>query len=243
MSRLQIGIAGILLVAGIGLTVLVQHYSQAELREENESLRRDAAEMKRLAAENQRLSNVVAQARVALANTDGQLQELLKLRSEVSRLNHERDESNRVNQAKSAQSADDEAREFSALRNEMTGLRQEIGGLRDDIRQFQTAATPPAAPVERTTPQANTQEEQPVSIRMIDTHAITFAEKLRRSVAAQEGETFQDVFGRFLQSHGIDVTSVAGAVFDERTGRVIVRAPAATLDQIERVTVALDRAQ
>ena len=78
---------------------------------------------------------------------------------------------------------------------------------------------------------------------MIDTQGDAFAEKLKRSVAAQENETFQEVFSRFLQVNGIDVSNVAGFGYNERTGKVIVRAPQATLDQIEKLTVALDRAQ
>ena len=66
---------------------------------------------------------------------------------------------------------------------------------------------------------------------------------LVHATAAQDSETFQEVFGRFLRNNGVDLSNVAGLVFDERTGRVIVRRPAPTLDTIEQLTVALDRAQ
>ena len=242
MSKLSLVILGAIVIAAIAIPAAIQHQFQARLSRENGLLEQRVAQMNRLSADNQRLSNLVAQAKAALASSDDQFQELLKLRAEVTRLTQANQELNRANQAKVAQSATDQLRELSALRKDVGGLSQVIGNLRDEMREFHAAAAiPPVA--EKPAAQPATADEQPSPIRMIDTHGATFADKLKKSVGAQDGETFQEVFGRYLQINGVDTSSVAGLYFDERTGRVIARGPALTLDQIEKVTVALDRAQ
>jgi hypothetical protein len=253
MSKL--GILIVLALAGVaGLTVF-EHRSEAQLQAENEALRSQIERMSKVSAENQRLSNLVAQAKVAQTAANDQFQELLKLRTDFGRLSQEKQDSNRVAQVKLAQNAADQVHELGGLREEVSSLTKEITKLRDEIRQLGSAA--PAAvgtPVEERASDSATAAagqnnatasapQQPVSIRMIDTHGESFADKLKRSVGAQDGDTFQEVFAKFLQSNGVDISPIVGLVYDDRTGRVIVRAPQPTLEQVERLTTALDRAQ
>ena len=93
MTKLLIGVAGAVLVAGIAIPLTVQHQTVTRLRAENEQLQRasqaasdQTAQLEALTAENRRLSNLVARATgspsVATAPTSAELQ----LRSEVTRL-------------------------------------------------------------------------------------------------------------------------------------------------------------
>jgi hypothetical protein len=91
MTKLKISIVGVVLVAGLATLLVVQQQTQAKLREENESLRQQAGQWPRLSAENERLSNLVAEARSSLAND--QLHELLRLRGQVGML---RDQTNEL---------------------------------------------------------------------------------------------------------------------------------------------------
>jgi chromosome segregation ATPase len=242
MFTTKLGIVSVIAIAGIAILAMIQHQFQVRLREENESLRQQLAPLPRLAADNQRLSNLVEQAKVAQASVNEQYQELLRLRREVSRLTQEKEDSNRVNQAKMTQSVTDQLHELSGLRSDVSVLSQGISKLREEIRQLHAVATTSPAPEEeKPIAQARSAEDPSMSIRIIDTHTDTFAEKLKRSVAAQDGETFEEVFGRFLQANGIETRTIVGLAFDQRNGRVIVRAPAAALDQIEKLTLALDR--
>ncbi len=246
MSKGIFAVVAVLIIAGIAIAATLQHQSEVELREENGALRKQVVQLPKLTAENQRLSNVVAQARAAVVGADERFQELLKLRAEVTRLTQE-NQSNRLAQAKLAQNSNDQSvHELTSLRTEITGLRQDISRLREDIRAVPaTASSASPAPAEQPTATQTppvTTETQPLAIRTIETHGETFAEKLKRSVSAQQEETFAEVFGRFLQVNGVDLSTIAGLGYDERTGRVFVRAPQTTLDQIEKLTLALDRA-
>jgi DNA repair exonuclease SbcCD ATPase subunit len=240
MFKTKVGMIGAVALVSIAGLATIQH--QLRLREENESLRQELAQVSRLSADSKRLSNLVAQAKVAQASANDQFQELLRLRREVSRLSQEREESNRVNQAKMVQSVSDQLRELSALRSQVSGLSEEISGLREAIQELY-ASSSTSSSEERSTESTRSGEDRAMSVRIINTRGETFAEKLKRSAAAQEGETFQEVFGRFLQGRGIDLNNVAGLAFEERTGRVMVRATQATLDLIEKLTVALDGTQ
>jgi predicted metal-dependent hydrolase len=252
----KFGIFGVLAVAAIAILAVVQHHSEMELLDKNQLLQKQVAKLNRISTENERLSNLVAQAKAAQAGANEQFQELVKLRAEMAHLSNEKQDSTRSNQEKAIQAATDQARELGALRTDVKGLTDVIGKLRNEIRDLHALASAPApegagAPAASSASDAapaNTGpsvagENAPVAIRMIDTHADTFPDKLKRSVSAQDGESFQEVFGRFLQVNGVDVTGIVGLVYDERTGRVIIRAPQPTLDAVERVTLALDRTQ
>jgi RNA polymerase sigma factor (sigma-70 family) len=93
MTKLQIGVAGVILIAGLATPLLLQHQSLNRMREENNrlrqetlSLQRQTSQMAPLAAENQRLSNLLAHAGSAQPPKPEQLGELLRLRGEATRL-------------------------------------------------------------------------------------------------------------------------------------------------------------
>jgi RNA polymerase sigma factor (sigma-70 family) len=93
MTKLQIGVAGAILIAGIATPFVLQHQSLSRMRgennrmrEENQSLQQQVNEMTQLAAENQRLSNLLARAGSSQSLKQDQRGELLRLRGEATRL-------------------------------------------------------------------------------------------------------------------------------------------------------------
>jgi len=234
------------IVGGIALVGLVlvglQHYSQLR---ENKQLQQEVGQLARVTAENQRLSNIVAAARITQAEANSQFQELLRLRNEVNRLRQENQASSLTNQVALAQ-ATDQLRQLRALEAEAIRFRQatqEMESLRDELQQLRTAAVAAAQTETTAVAQAEESQDRALSVRMIRTQGDAFAEKLKRTVGAPEGQSFQEVFGRFLRMNGVEPSQLSRVFYDERTGRVIVRADQATLDQIEKLTVALDQSQ
>lgn len=59
MTKLKAGVIGVLGVAAVVTPLVVQHQTQARLREENQSLRQQAERATQLAAENERLSKLL----------------------------------------------------------------------------------------------------------------------------------------------------------------------------------------
>jgi RNA polymerase sigma factor (sigma-70 family) len=93
MTKLQVGVVGVILIAGMATPLLFQHQSLSRLREENnrlreetQSLQQQASQVTQLVAENQRLSNLLARAGSAPSLTTEQRGELLRLRGEATRL-------------------------------------------------------------------------------------------------------------------------------------------------------------
>jgi FtsZ-binding cell division protein ZapB len=93
MTKLQVGVVGVILIAGLATPLLLQHQSLSRMREENNrlreqtlSLQQQTAQMAQLAAENQRLSNLLAHAGSTQPSKPEQLGELLRLRGEATRL-------------------------------------------------------------------------------------------------------------------------------------------------------------
>jgi RNA polymerase sigma factor (sigma-70 family) len=86
MSKIQMGVIGVLVAGGIATPVLLQYRAQAELRETRAALRHRTDEAADQAAETERLSNLLAQANSARQLDSGQGAELLRLRSEVGSL-------------------------------------------------------------------------------------------------------------------------------------------------------------
>jgi hypothetical protein len=93
MTKLQIGVAGAILIAGIATPLVLQHQSlnrmreeSNRMREENRSLQQQVSQMAQLAAQNQRLSNLLARAGNSQLPKQDQLSELLRLRGEATRL-------------------------------------------------------------------------------------------------------------------------------------------------------------
>jgi type II secretory pathway component GspD/PulD (secretin) len=233
MITTKLGIVSATAIVGIAALALFE--SHLRVREENAALRRQLAELPRLSANGQRLSNLLVQAKTAQGTANDEYQELVRLRGQLSQLS---DQSNLVNQAR-AQGMSNQVSELSALRSEVSGLSEEISELREAIEDLYASGSGSASG-ERSADANRATESGPASVRMISTRGETFAEKLKRSVSAQEGETFPEVFGRFLRINGVELSQVAGLAFDERTGRVIVRAPQSVLDQIERLVATLD---
>jgi RNA polymerase sigma factor (sigma-70 family) len=93
MTKLQVGVVGVILIAGLTTPLLLQRQSLSRMRDENNrlreqtlSLQQQAAQTAQLAAENQRLSNLLAHAGNAQLTKPEQLGELLRLRGEATRL-------------------------------------------------------------------------------------------------------------------------------------------------------------
>ena len=89
MTKLKVGVAGAIVVAGVAAPLVLQNQSQSRLREENSSLR---LRLDRLARENQRLSNLSIQAKTREALPDEQYRELMRLRGEVGQLRNQKGE-------------------------------------------------------------------------------------------------------------------------------------------------------
>jgi RNA polymerase sigma factor (sigma-70 family) len=98
MTKLKLGILGILAVAGVSAPLIVQHQSVSRLLEENQLLQQQQGQMAQLAIENDRLSNLLAQANSAQALSPDQLRELLRLRGEVGSLRQQSKEFARLQQ-------------------------------------------------------------------------------------------------------------------------------------------------
>jgi RNA polymerase sigma factor (sigma-70 family) len=81
-TQLKLGVTA-LVVAGTATALVVQHQIQTSLRAENESLQRQIAQLN---ANNESLSNRLATAGDSKSLSDGQRNELLKLRGEVGML-------------------------------------------------------------------------------------------------------------------------------------------------------------
>jgi RNA polymerase sigma factor (sigma-70 family) len=81
-TKLKLGISA-LVVASATTALVVQHQAQIKLRAENQSLMQQIAQLK---TDNENLSNLAAQTKSSQSLPNGQFNELLKLRGEVTRL-------------------------------------------------------------------------------------------------------------------------------------------------------------
>jgi uncharacterized protein (TIGR03435 family) len=86
MSKFKIAIVSAIAVAALAAPVVIQHQSLAKLREENQALLRQAAQLAPLQEDHQRLSNLVVQASTGPAPAEKQVRELARLRGEVGML-------------------------------------------------------------------------------------------------------------------------------------------------------------
>lgn len=84
-TKLKLALAGLIATAAIATPVVV-HQSVTKLREENRVLKEQQSNLAQLAVENERLSNLVAQAKQEPTLEPGQVRELLRLRGEVTSL-------------------------------------------------------------------------------------------------------------------------------------------------------------
>jgi RNA polymerase sigma factor (sigma-70 family) len=86
MTKLKIGIASIIVAAGVATPLALQHNSQAKLRVENQALQSQIAELEATAAERQRVADLQVRRSETQSLADNQLRELMKLRREVAQL-------------------------------------------------------------------------------------------------------------------------------------------------------------
>src|SRR4029077_3951165 len=79
-------------VAAVAAPIGIQHQAQVKLHEENQSLRQRVDQLQGLADENKRLANLVAQADRTASLNQEQMNDLLRLRSEVGNLRQQNQE-------------------------------------------------------------------------------------------------------------------------------------------------------
>jgi hypothetical protein len=91
-TRLKLGVSA-LVVAGAATALVVQHQTQTQLRAENDSLRQQIAQLQ---TDNENLSNRLNSASAPPSLPDNQLNELLRLRSEVGTLRRQTNEIERL---------------------------------------------------------------------------------------------------------------------------------------------------
>jgi RNA polymerase sigma factor (sigma-70 family) len=86
MSKLKLGILGVIVAAVVATPLVTQHQALAKLRAENAALRQKSDENDQLAAENQKLLRELADAKTSARLSGDQLSELMKLRREMETL-------------------------------------------------------------------------------------------------------------------------------------------------------------
>jgi len=84
--NLKTAVITAIIVASVVVPLLVQHRAQARIREQDEVWQRQTNELARVTADNQRLANLLAQAKNTRPLSDKQLSEVLRARSEVGLL-------------------------------------------------------------------------------------------------------------------------------------------------------------
>ena len=85
-NKLAVGLVGVIAVAGIAASLVIQQAGQAKLREKAEAARLQAEQIAQVSAANERLSNQVAQAGSPQVLSPDQLRELLRLRGQIGGL-------------------------------------------------------------------------------------------------------------------------------------------------------------
>src|SRR4051794_34896180 len=75
MTKFKLGVAGVVVVAGILASLAIQHRTHVRLRERDEALRQQAEILASLTAENQRLAQLVEQTKSAQPLSQDQLRE------------------------------------------------------------------------------------------------------------------------------------------------------------------------
>src|ERR1041385_5626741 len=159
MTSIKVAALMFLICAGILIPAVLQRQSQKALLAENEALRQQAEQALRLSMENRRLSNSLAESKRLGVEVKGQLQELIKLRAEMKRLQLLNSGSNVIGRLSTNESSGD-----------MVGLRAEIGQLRQhnqelevllaQLRQLQAdvaSAEPAETPATNSPPQLEEQ--------------------------------------------------------------------------------------
>jgi len=82
----EMACASVIAFAVLAAPMMIQHQFVAKLREENQALQQQAAQLAPLQTENQRLSNMVVQAATGSPAAEKQVRDLARLRAEVASL-------------------------------------------------------------------------------------------------------------------------------------------------------------
>jgi len=80
------GIVSAVVLASVITPLVLHQQAEARLHSQDEAVRQQTDQLAKLQPENERLSNLLAQAKSPAGLSEGQLSELLKLRGEISRL-------------------------------------------------------------------------------------------------------------------------------------------------------------
>jgi len=88
-TKLKTGIVSVIVAAGMMAPLVVRQQAQARLRDQDETLRQQTAQMAQLRGQKERLLNLLAQAKNSRSLSNDQLSELMRLRSEVGRLRND----------------------------------------------------------------------------------------------------------------------------------------------------------
>ena len=83
IRRVILGFAGVMVVAGIAASLVIEQSSRAKLIEKAGTARQQAEHFAQLSADNERLSNLVARAASPQALPPDQFRELLRLRGQI----------------------------------------------------------------------------------------------------------------------------------------------------------------
>jgi RNA polymerase sigma factor (sigma-70 family) len=93
LTKLKIALAGAIAIAAVAVPIVVQHQSLDKLREKNQGLQEQAAQLAALQADNERLSNLVVQISAQPPASEEQAREMARLRNAVGKL---RDQTNEL---------------------------------------------------------------------------------------------------------------------------------------------------
>ena len=127
MTNLKATVISTVLVAGVGTTLLLEHQTQATLRQENGALQQQVGQLPQFAEENQRLSNLLAKGNDNSSVVTDQVQELLRLRGEAGALRQQKGELDKLraeNRGLSSQQAGQSARPLSPAERWPNVLRE-----------------------------------------------------------------------------------------------------------------------
>ena len=127
MTNLKATVISTVLVAGVGTTLLLEHQTQATLRQENGALQQQVGQLAQFAEENQRISNLLAKGNDNSSVVTDQVQELLRLRGEAGALRQQKGELDKLraeNRGLSSQQAGQSARPLSPAERWPNVLRE-----------------------------------------------------------------------------------------------------------------------
>ena len=96
MTKFKAGLTGALVIASVVMPLVVQHKTQARLRDLDEALRQQSDQLAKLREKNQKLSNQFAQPKNSQLIPNDQFSELMKLRGEVGRLRNRAQELTKI---------------------------------------------------------------------------------------------------------------------------------------------------